>query len=154
MLGQIHLIRCRCFLPQFKNRDNPPNHEFPVFSIIDDDDNIKVKFSQCPNCGIVHKIVDICKSEIVQKEHLSSVLTINDIKISFPDKLIDVLEQYELDISKWEYIKFILENHKWGSFIVLASDTNSGYKQGKYLRIMSESVFLIEDFVREEFLSI
>jgi hypothetical protein len=61
--GVKHLVRCRCILPQFKDKPNPPAHQFAVFSVLDDQDVLKVGFAQCNNCGIVHKVTDICLSE-------------------------------------------------------------------------------------------
>lgn len=151
MKGQLHLIKCRCVLPQFKNKKDPINHQFVVFSIIDNNDNVKVKFSQCNNCGIIHKIIDICKSEIIpSKENLNSILSIDDIKTSLPSNLVDILERNQLDLPYWEQAKFIFENKKWGEFVLLAQEEEQSIKQGKYVRIMSETFFKVETFSRED----
>lgn len=151
MRGQKHLIACRCILPQFKGRKNPPRHQFSVFSSIDEDDNVVVKYAQCNNCGLVHRVIDICKSEIMQgKEAMSSILTIDDIKMSLPSNLSNILERNKADLATWEQAQFILENKEWGNFILLAAEEDSGVKQIKYIRVMSESFFKIESFSREE----
>jgi hypothetical protein len=153
MRGQRHLIKCRCVLPQFKNRVDPPRHHFVVFSAIDDNDNVVVKYSLCNNCGSVHKIIDLCKSEILQgKENMSSVLSIDDIKQSLPTNLVDILERNSVDITCWEQAKFIIENKLWGEFVLLGQEEESGTKQGKYVVIMSETFFKIESFSREDVL--
>lgn len=149
--GQRHLINCRCVLPQFKNKKDPPVHKFVVFSTIDEADSVIPKFSQCNNCGIIHKVVDICKSDILSgKENMSSIVTLEDIKSSLPSNLKDILERHNVDMSTWEQAQFIIENKMWGDFVVLAQDEDSGTKQGKYVRIMSDSFFKIESFMRQD----
>lgn len=149
--GQRHLVNCRCVLPQFKNKEEPPRHKFVVFSIIDDTDSVIPKFVQCNNCGIIHKVIDICKSDILQgKENMSSIVSLDDIKSNLPPNLKDILDRHNCDVSAWEQAQFILENKFWGDFVILAQDEDSGSKQGKYVRIMSDSFFKIESFVRQD----
>lgn len=150
--GQKHLITCRCVLPQFKQMSPPPPHQFVVFTVIEDSGDVRVKFCQCNNCGIVHKVIDVCRSEIVNaKEALNSVLTIDDIKVGMPANLVNLLEQNSVDLPTWEAAQFILENKHWGAFITLNSDEEDGVKQGKYVRILGESLFKVETFTRNEF---
>lgn len=154
MRGQKHLIKCRCVLSQYKNSPNPPVHQFVVFSIINDDDTVVVKYSQCNNCGIIHKVTDICRSEIVVgKENMSSILTIDDIKTSLPSNLSDILSRNNCELYAWEHAKFILESKLWGDFVLLSQEEEDGIKQGKYVRIMSDSFFKVESFSREEIAS-
>lgn len=149
--GQRHLVNCRCVLPQFKNKEEPPRHKFVVFSIIDDTDSVIPKFVQCNNCGIIHKVIDICKSDILQgKENMSSIVSLDDIRSNLPPSLKDILDRHNCDVSAWEQAQFILENKFWGDFVILAQDEDSGSKQGKYVRIMSDSFFKIESFVRQD----
>lgn len=150
IFGQKHLIKCRCVLPQFKNRANPPQHQFVVFSTIDDD-VIKHKYVQCNNCGIIHKVVDICKSEIIPgKEMSAALITIDDVKGSLPKTLCDILESSSTDLPTWEHAQFIHENKKWGEFVVLNSEESDGSRSGKYVRILGESLFKVESYDREE----
>lgn len=151
MRGQKHLIKCRCVLPQFKGKPDAPVHQFVVFSVLDDEDNVKMKYAQCNNCGTVHRVTDICKSEILQgKEAMSSIITLQDIKSTLPSNLSDILERNNADLATWESAQFILENKQWGNIIVLAQEEEAGVKQGKYVRVMSETFFKIESFTREE----
>lgn len=150
MKGYRHLVKCRCVLPQYKGLLNPPAHQFVVFSILDDD-SVKIKYAQCNNCGIIHKVTDICKSEIVAgKEFMNSIVKVEDIRLSLPPNLIDILERNNVDLAAWEQAQFILENKQWGSFVILAQEEESGTKQGKYVRIMSDTFFKVESFTREE----
>lgn len=149
--GFKHLLKCRCILPQFKKLKNPPQHKFVVFSTIDDENNPVVKFVQCNNCGIIHKVLDIGRSEIVSgREHMASIVSINDLKASMPEKLAGVLEANGCDLPTWENVQFILENKKWGDFVVLNSEEESGVRQGKYVRLLGESLFKVESFTRDE----
>jgi len=149
--GQKHLIKCRCILPQFKGRKDAPVHKFVVFSVINDDDTVVVKYSSCNNCGTIHKIVDICASEILQKkEDMSTLMTIEDIKTGLPPNLSDILERNGADLPTWEQAAFIYDNKAWGEFVVLTQEEEADTKQGKYVRIMGESFFKIDSFSREE----
>lgn len=147
--GQKHLIKCRCILPQFKKMANPLFHQFIVFSIIENDE-VKLKYSQCPNCGIVHRVTEIGKSDIIQgREVMQSMLTIDEIKHSLPENLRLILEKNNVDLPTWEAVAFYFENKLWGNFVVLTSDVDSNVKQGKYVRLLGESLFKVESYTQE-----
>lgn len=153
MRGQKHLVQCRCVLQQYKSFPSPPRHQFMVFSVIDDNDNCIVKYAQCNNCGLVHKVIDVCKSEIITgKEQSNSIITIDDIKASLPANLSSILERNNVDLPTWELAQFIVENKRWGEFAILGTEEESGTRQGKYVRIMSDTFFKIETFSRDEVL--
>lgn len=153
MRGQKHLIKCRCVLPHLKGRTDSPQHQFIVFSIINDEDAVVPRYSQCNNCGIIHKVVDICKSEILSsKESMSSILSIEDIKHSLPTNVVDILERNQADLSTWENVQFIIENKQWGQFVLLSQEEESGEKVGKYLSILGENFFRVNNFNRTEVL--
>ena len=150
MNGQKHLIKCRCVLPQFKRQQNPPQHQFTVFSVIGDDDVVKPKYAHCPNCGIIHKVTEIAKSEIVPKEAMGTLVTIDDIKASLPEGLVSILEKNQADLPSWEAAQFIYENQQWGNFVLLTTETEGSIKQGKYVRLLGERIFKVETFERDE----
>lgn len=144
-------MSCRCVLPQFKGLSDPPKHQFLVFSVINDDDKVVSKHVQCNNCGLIHKVVDICKSNIIAgKEAMSSIVQIDEMRSSLPPNLVNILERNNVDITGWEQAQFILENKAWGDFVILAAEEESGSRHGKYVRIMSESFFKVENFSRDE----
>lgn len=148
--GQKHLIKCRCVLPQMKNAAIP--HQFLVFSEVVDG-SVKTKYAQCNNCGIVHKVVDICTSEIMAgKEAMSSIITIEDLKLSMNPKLTSILEKNNCEIPVWEHAKYIIENSRWGEIIVVSSDVEGDDKVVKYLKIISENFFSIDTHIRKEVL--
>lgn len=150
--GVKHLIRCRCVMPQFKALPEPPQHQFVVFSVIDDSDRAQVKFAQCNNCGVIHKVTDVCKSEVMtNREDMGSIVTINDIKMGLPGNLINILESSDVDLPTWEFASFIYENKRWGEFVVLTTDSENGTRQGKYVQILGESMFKVSSFSREEY---
>jgi hypothetical protein len=149
---QKHLVPCRCILPQFKNTKNPPQHQFIVFSKLDDAANFILKFAQCNNCGLIHKVIDACRSEIMSgKEELRSILTISDIKKNLPENIIGVLESHDCSLPTWEHAEFIIENSLWGDFLPLTTDLIDGMRQGKYLRILGNNIHKIETFMNEEY---
>lgn len=151
MKGQRHLVSCRCVLPQFKGLADPPKHQFLVFSIIDKEDNVIPKHVQCNNCGLIHKVIDVCRSNIMAgKEAMSSIIGVEEIRASLPPNLVNILERNNVDITCWEQAQFILENKLWGEFVVLAAEEDSGSRHGKYVRIMSETFFKVENFSRDE----
>lgn len=132
MQGMKHIIECHCVLSQNRNKSVPVYHKFIVFSEIDDSDTVVPKFVQCNNCGIVHKVIDICKSEIaVGKEDLRTINTIKDIKMCIPEDAAALLESYSCDLATWEHVEFIYRNQKWDEQIILARDVIDDEIQGK-----------------------
>jgi len=131
----------------------PPAHQFVVFSIIGDDDKVQVKFAQCNNCGILHKVTDICKSDIMARDVMTSLVTIDDIKPSIPEGLRVLLENNHADLATWEAVQYLFTSQTWGGFVVISSDTEDGIKQGKYVRVMGENLFRVEGFTRNEVVS-
>ena len=150
--GQKHLIKCRCVLPQFKNSSDPEKkqHRFTVFSEIIDD-VVKQKFAQCNNCGLVHKVTDICTSEIMPgKESMGSILSIDDIKSGLHASLVSILERHQCDLPTWEHAQHIVENKKWGDIVILTSDLEEDVKNIKYVRILGETLYKVDSHSRKE----
>lgn len=132
--------------------ESPPFHKFPVFSIVEDDDRVKPKLAQCPNCGAVHKVTDVTRSEIVNgRDDLTSVITKGEIARQLPEGLAAVLDANECDMSIWENVKFIIDNAQWGSIVVLRSESVDGLRCGKYVKILGEKLYRVDEFSREEY---
>jgi hypothetical protein len=147
MQGIKHLIQCHCVLPQFKNQETPTFHRFVVFSIIDDSDTVQPKFAKCNNCGVIHKIVDICKSELTTKEESRSLPNIEDIKFSISKELANVLESYQCDIATWELAEWIYLTKSWDQQIILTKEKDDeGEIHGKRLFFLENERFRIEAF--------
>jgi len=146
IIGQKHSIKCRCILPQFKKREDPIFHEFIVFSTSNGDE-FNESFAQCNNCGIVHKIVDFCKSEIIQaKENLRSVQTKSDMALQLPDDIVSLLESNNCDIAQYQHIAFIIDNKKIGEKLLLEKEEIDGYVTGKFLSLADSGRFRVEPF--------
>lgn len=147
-IGQKHLIKCRCVLSQFKKLENPPQHQFVVFSIIEDDVVVQ-KYAQCNNCGLIHKILDICTSEIQKnKENMNSIMKIEDIKPSLHPNISNVLEHNNVDLATWEAVQFYTENKLWGNYVLMSKDIDGDEIHGKYIKIISDSLCKVETFTR------
>jgi len=113
-----HLIECHCTLKIYENRTKPIYHKFSVFSIINEEGDLnEIKYVSCNNCGAIHEIKDICKSEIVWgADGISSlVVSKEDIKHNLQSEnqssIVDILEEnFPEDISIWELVSHCLEN--------------------------------------------
>lgn len=124
--GIKHLIECHCMLPQYRSAPKPVFHKFIVFSIIDENDSVMVKYVRCPNCGMIHRVTEIGKSELlIDKDKFSAIITIEDIKKSLPKPAVDVLEEYDCDIATWEECQFVVENSMWDKSIVIEKTYDS-----------------------------
>lgn len=145
--GLKHTIQCLCVLPQYRKRIDPPYHQFVVFSIIDDEGNVEEKHSECNNCGVIHKIIDICRSEIAIDRYELSILSKKDIKVMIPKQLTSILENYNCDLPTWEKALFLHSEEKIGEFIILSkTETDNGF-DGKLLRFKKNNRYVIEPFI-------
>ena len=155
MYGIKHLIQCHCILPQYRKAENPVFHKFVVFSIVDDSDTCVPKYVQCNNCGVVHKVIDLCKSELMTgKEELRSVTTIDEIKLTLPKDISTILESYGVDLPTWENTQFIYLEKKWGHSVILTKDELDGEVQGKLLLFKADGKYQIESFIAENTVTI
>jgi len=136
-------------LPQYKNRETSVFHKFLVFSIVDEEsDTVEVKFSACNNCGAVHKIIDICKSEmIIGRDEVPTQMSIEDFQYSLPVDLYELLNTYHKEVPDFEHAQFILENEKWEDHIVLTREELEDMIQGKLVRFIAIDRFRIESYV-------
>jgi hypothetical protein len=109
-----------------------------------------VKYAECNNCGAIHRVTDILKSEILNKDESKSIRSIEDIKSGLNSKLCEVLERYAVDLPTWEIVEDIVESEEWGKAVILSSEENAGSVSGKYLKVLSSAVFRVESYEREE----
>lgn len=138
--GIKHLISCHCVLPQYRNSNPPIFHKFVVFSLVEDD-QIKEKIVQCNNCGVLHRVFDHCKSEILTgKESGSSVRTIEDVELSLPERLAAYLKTQNIDIATWENVEWLIDN-SYESEVVIRRDEQSGKTNLKILTIKKDGSF-------------
>tara|TARA_B100000214_G_C23974250_1_gene631874 strand:+ start:12005 stop:12487 length:483 start_codon:yes stop_codon:yes gene_type:complete len=156
MSGIKHLIECHCILPQYKRRDPPLYHKFSVYSKIKDG-LVCEKYAQCNNCGIVHKVYDVCRSEIVYgKEDFNTGLSIPDMSIQLTDKLSMLLSNHNCDYATWEHIVDIVDEERWGEPVVIKRDIVEDkivvkvlkLQEGEKIKIQTK---IIEDQIIGEF---
>jgi hypothetical protein len=153
MKGAKHLVQCHCILPQYRDRKDPFFHKFVVFSVINDNDKVVTKFCHCNNCGVVHKVVDLCQSEVVVgKESSLSLMTKEDIRSCIPANIAKLLDTYECDLPIWEEVQFYFELEEKSPGIVLTKESFKGTITGKVLYMLGSSKIKIESFTRDEML--
>jgi hypothetical protein len=153
LTGVRHNVKCTCVLPQFKKLERAIQHEFPVFSVLDEDKNELIeKHAQCDNCGVVHRVFDICKSQIMYSREKPTTLmrSLDEIKISVPERLQAVLLTNDCHISVWEQVEFIISHQEcWGSYVKLSSENEEDDKMSvKVLFIYSADAFKVETHSR------
>lgn len=152
-LGIKHLIECHCTLKIYKGDDNHLYHKFPVYSKFNNDSKkIIEKIVQCNNCQTLHKVYDICKSDIIRsgKDENKSSVSIDDISLQLPYKLNNVLVKYQCDIATWEQVLDIVDNKAWNYKIVLSRELIEAKYHVKVLHIISEEKIKIETKVIED----
>jgi len=118
-----HILECQCILKIFENKTKPVYHKFPVFSILEED-IVQEKYVMCNNCSIIHRVYDVCKSEIKwgQEGYKSLVCTKDDVRVNLINQgyqnIADLLDINNVDVSDWEYIDFLIENNLEGHVIL------------------------------------
>lgn len=149
--GVKHLVPCLCVLPQLSKLKKPPTHEFDVFSMLDDESgDFDVTFVQCDNCGVVHKVIDVCTSAIIRgRDESKSVVTLADVQGSVPAELAAQLTKHAVSLATWQQVAWIVETMKWGSTVVLTSEYIENARQGKVMVILGETLFKIINFTNE-----
>ena len=137
-------------LPQYRNLKDPIYHKFSVFSEYDEEnDEIQEKFSNCNNCGITHKIIDVCRSEIVYGKEDIRILSYEDFSKTLPHSLFELLVQNNCEICDFEYAQYILDYDLFSddkNFIILSRETVDGSVTGRLLKFISKDKFRVEQY--------
>ena len=132
-----HLIECQCILPIFKNNTAPVFHKFTVFSLFDLNENIKEKWVKCNNCDAVHRVYDICKSEILKnsEKYTNLVTTLDDLKFALPSDIINILSKNNSEIADYEMAAYFIKEKVDQEKIVLSKKEieNEGKILVKYI---------------------
>lgn len=145
-----HLVTCNCILKQFEELDPPIFHKFIVFSVINDDGSIKPCYAQCNNCRGIHKVTEVGVSEKQRRETAPTLPSIEEIKTNLPDKLVELLSKYQIDLPTWQEIRFFYDNEKWGRPIILHREEDGGERFGKYLLLVGKTLWTIDSFSTED----
>ena len=145
------MVECHCVLPQYRHAKNPPYHKLVVFSVLDDSDTIIPKQAVCNNCGVVHNVYDITKSEIKMGKELGACMEISDLGLLLPTDIKNILETYDCELPVWEEALFVLQNEKWGSNIIVSRKYEDFDESGKILKINGPGKYLLEPyFIRRQ----
>lgn len=145
-----HTIECNCILPQFKNTIPTVFHKFVVFSIINEDGNLKPSYINCNNCGAIHKVLEVGQSIQTPKESISILPKIEEIKTQLPKQLVDILESYKCELHVWQELKFIFDEQKWGKTVLLTKETDGDFSVGKYVLVFGTNFFKVDSFSTED----
>ena len=153
-----HLLECHCTLKIYekkdKNLDNHLFHKFPVYSKYDNKTGKFIeKIAQCNNCQTLHRVIDVCKSEIIPggKDKDMTLTTIEDMELQLPNKLYNFLVGQNTDITAFEHALDIIDNEYWGSQIVIARELIDLKYHIKVLEINGENKFkIIKKIIEDE----
>jgi len=147
--GIKHMVECHCVLPQYRNKVPTVYHSITVFSIIDESGTVIPKHAACNNCGVIHNVYDICKSEIIPGRENGAVMEIEDAKLLLPDSVGQILESYNCDIPIWEHVLFLLQEKYIGT-VTLTRKIDEGLITGKLLKIQGPGKYSLEPYSRQE----
>ena len=142
-----HVVECNCILPQYRELSPLVFHKFIVFSELNRDGLVKTSYTPCNNCGVVHKILDAGKSEILKKENSNLVPTIQDIETNLPGWLSALLKQHDCSLPTWQEAQFIIENEQWGKVLVLSREPDQNNKEKhitKYVILIGENLYKVK----------
>jgi hypothetical protein len=96
---------------------------------------------------VIHKITDICTSELTTREESKSLPSTSDIKLSIPQDLSQILESYQCDIATWEQAEWIYLTKSWDQWLSLVREYDEDSElHGKRLIFLQDGRFRIEAF--------
>ena len=154
--GIKHLIECHCTLKIYQKLEKTLYHKFPVYSKYNSESGAIVpKIAQCNNCKTLHRVYDICKSEIVPggKDEDKTMLTKEDIIFQLPDKISNFLIGQDCDVTIFEHVLDVIENKHWNEKIVLTREIINDRLHVKILQIISEDRFKIrKEVINDQFI--
>ena len=139
-MGIKHLIECHCYLALYKKSQKIINHKFPVYSKLDEYNNIIPKLVKCNNCEAVHYVLGVGKSELRPgKDQSTIILSKKDLSNMLPVKIKNILDESNSDISNYEHAVDIIESKRWGESIVIQRDILGEIEQLKIITIFSKN---------------
>jgi hypothetical protein len=144
-----HLVECHCKLPQYKANFKAPYHQFVAFSAIDSSETVIPKHAECNNCGVIHNVFDIAKSEILSGQEIGAVMAKDDVALTLPESLKNILNSYNCDVADWEHVLFVLQNNKFPEDIIIDRKIENDVVSGKVLLITGHGKYKIQPFSRK-----
>lgn len=144
-MSQRHLVECHCVLPIYKNKHPIFYHKFAVYSKIDKKTGkVLPKYVNCNNCGVTHYVLELCRSDIkIGKEDIVSIRTIKDIKISIPEKIVVLLDEYNSQIDIYEEVEDVIHNDLYPRSIVINREVIDENQHYKILNLSSKDKYKI-----------
>ncbi len=142
-----HSVECVCILPQHQDL-----FKFIVLSLIDDKGEVVPSYVQCPNCGNIHKIIEIFQSVKIGKDtqDFPMLPNIEELKLELPEQVRKLLENNKVSLVEWQEAKYIFEHELWGKSIVLKKEQFDGKTLVKYLLIAGRELFQVRTATIEE----
>lgn len=153
-IGIKHLVECHCELPIYKNREDTVYHKILVYSKFDTKGKIIEKIISCENCGTLHKVFDVCKSDIVKngKDENRAAITIEELELQLPDKIIRILEKNKCTIPIYEEIVDAVEKEVSNHNVVISREVIEGKYQVKILNINQGKFKIKNETIEDEFI--
>jgi hypothetical protein len=139
----LHGIECLC------------GNEIVVFSLLsnksDDEENedfeLQPSFIQCDECGLYHKVVEICEAFAMKKLPFGEKLWLFD-ESEMPDVLSMALDSYDICQAKKAYMTWCVKNGKFDASITLFADVQpDGQIKGRTCSFSPEGRVKIAPFV-------
>lgn len=151
-----HLIECQCILKIFENTTKPLYHKFVVFSLTDNE-TVKEKYVTCNNCDIVHRVYDICKSEIKwgKEGYKSLIYTKEDISFNLANNgkqnISDLLTINDVDIPDWELVDYLIEKNLEGHVVLSKKEIDNDVNY-KILYLLKDGKIKIKNELEQRYL--
>ncbi len=155
-IGIKHLVECHCELPIYKNKEDIIYHKILVYSKFNKKGKIVEKIVSCENCSTLHKVYDICKSEIVKggKDQNKAAITIEELEIQIPDKISRILEKNKCTLPIYEEIIDALDQDVVNHSIIINRELIEGKYQVKILNIDSGKFKIKNETIEDELIII
>ena len=95
-------------------------------------------------------MIDVCNSEIQLGQEVGAVMSKQDCGMMLPSGVKQILETYGCEVPDWEHALYILQNEKWGDFIIVnREETEVGDLTGKILRFNAPGNYRLEPFLQK-----
>ena len=135
MIGQRHLVECHCIMAQYSDKVPAVYHRFLVYNKLDERGIFVKKYVNCNNCALTHFVFDTCKSDVHFEKEDVNVLSIDDIKVNIPEKISEILDNHDCDITIYELVEDVLEGKYFPHDVILSREIISDEHHIKLLKI-------------------
>jgi hypothetical protein len=141
-IGQplLHELECLC------------GENIPVFSVLlpneeGEFENFQPSCVQCPECGLYHRVVEVCESMVSKRLPFGERLWIFD-ESEMPEALAAALDSYEVDQARKAYMTWCLKHGKFDAQITLFSEVQpDGQIRGRTCSFTPEGKIRVSPFL-------